>query len=169
MDIITVLKEDHRNVEDLFQQIESASDRAVKTKEKLFAQLATELSLHAAAEEQILYPRVEALRETRGVALKAGEEHRLIEQLLRELTGLECGGAQWVAKLKVLKDMVERHVREEETEMLPELKSRLQKPELRALGDEILTFKRSRRGGKPFVPPAPVSAKSKGASSLTLP
>lgn len=178
MDIITVLKEDHRNVEDLFKQLESSSDRAVKTKEKLFSQLMSELTLHAAAEERILYPLVEQLRDLRSEALEAYEEHRLITQLLAELSAIECGCEQWAAKLKVLKDMIEHHVLEEETEMFNDLKARFPKAELRALGDEVQAYKRTLRG-HPLIPPAlprvsaasssPSSAPSRAASELPVP
>src|SRR3954447_2583260 len=114
MDVISVLKEDHREVEALFGRMEAASARAVKTKRQLFDQINSALSAHAAAEQEILYPRMRELRPLRQQSFDANEEHRLVKQLLTELSGLEVGNEGWNAKVKVLIDMVRHHVEEEE-------------------------------------------------------
>src|SRR5688572_3323913 len=109
MDITTLLKKDHRTVDELFERIESASDRALKLKQKLFLQIKDELTIHAAAEEAILYPRMRELAPLRQNALEAGEEHRLVKQLLAELSAAQESPELWDAKMKVLIDMVRHH------------------------------------------------------------
>ena len=146
MDVTTVLKTDHRKVDALFEQIESASERAGKTKRKLFQQIKQELTVHAEAEEKLVYPRLEEGRESRHIALESYEEHRLVKQLLAEIDALsgdseDAGG--WDAKVKVLIDMVRHHVKEEEGEMFPKLKAALERDELRQLGEEVEAFKQS--------------------------
>lgn len=169
MDVIAVLKEDHKKVEALFKQLEEASDRAKKTKRRLFQQISTELSLHAAAEEAILYPRLQEMPDLRHCAFEAVEEHRLVKQLIAEIAALlDSGGQpmgqdgggqgevsdgmgpQWDAKVKVLIDMVRHHVREEEGEIFKDLRAELKRAELVELGEAILMFKKD-----PKAAPAP--------------
>lgn len=141
MDVISVLKLDHRKVKELFKQIEGASPRAVKTKERCFLQIKTELSLHAHAEEEILYPRVKDISSIRHNGFEADEEHALVKQLLSEIDGLEAGSEHWGAKCKVLKDLVEHHVEEEEGEIFPALRSALTTKDLQQMGEAVLDFK----------------------------
>jgi hypothetical protein len=170
MDVIAVLKEDHKKVEALFKQIEEASERAKKTKRRLFQQISTELTLHAAAEENILYPRLKELPELKSSAFEALEEHRLVKQLLAEIaalldqaesgpgdgqggkSGVEVGdgmGPEWDAKVKVLIDMVRHHVREEEGEIFRDMRAQLKRPQLVELGEAILAFKKDPRAAMP--------------------
>lgn len=160
MDVIAVLKEDHKKVEALFKQLEDASERAKKTKRRLFQQISAELSLHAAAEEAILYPRLQEMPDLRHCAFEAGEEHRLVKQLIAEIAALldsdgpsqsrqddredeisDGMGPQWDAKVKVLIDLVRHHVREEEDEIFKDLRAELRRPELVEMGEAIVAFK----------------------------
>jgi hemerythrin superfamily protein len=141
MDVIGLLKKDHREVNEFFGQIEAASDRALKLKEKLFLKIQEALTVHTAAEEKILYPRMRELRDLRQNAFEAKEEHDLVKQLLEEISGLQVGDETWNAKVKVLIDLVRHHVREEETDYFKVLKADLKKDELNQLGEEIAAFK----------------------------
>lgn len=148
MDIITILKEDHREVEGLFGRIEAASDRALRMKEKLFEQAKDALTLHAAAEEEILYPRMRELAPLRQASFEAVEEHRLVKQLLTEISELETGNEVWGAKVKVLIDMVRHHVREEEGNFFKALRSELGRVELRQMGEAVQAFKESHKNSQ---------------------
>lgn len=169
MDVTTVLKTDHRKVDALFEQIESASERAGKTKRKLFQQIKQELTVHAEAEEKIVYPRLEAGRALRHIALESYEEHRLVKQLLEEIDALggESDDGGWDAKVKVLMDMVRHHVEEEEGEMFPKLKEALGRDELRQLGEEVEAFKQSALTTVPGKPDKEARSAEPGASPRT--
>lgn len=143
MDIITLLKKDHRTVDELFTRVEESSARAVKAKQKLFVQIKAELTLHAEAEEAILYPRLQEMASLRHNAMEANEEHRLVKQMLAEIEALEDGGETWDAKMKVLIDMVRHHVEEEEHEIFKTMKSELDSAELKQLGEALEMFKQS--------------------------
>jgi len=159
MDIISLLKEDHREVEALFGRIESASERAVKMKQKLFEQIKAALTEHAAAEEKILYPRMRELRPLLLSSFEGVEEHRLVKQLLAELTELDASNEVWNAKMKVLIDLVRLHVQEEETEYFKVLRTELNRTELRQLGEQIQSFKQS------FTAPRGPVSRSDGAGT----
>ncbi|MBL9043362.1 MAG: hemerythrin domain-containing protein [Myxococcales bacterium] len=145
MDIVTVLKADHRNVEQFFSQIESSSDRALKTKERLFLEIKKELTIHMMAEEKILYPRMLDIPELRKAAFEANEEHRLVKQLLDETSELVCGSEQWNAKLKVIKDLVRHHVQEEEGEIFKKLRHSLSSAVLNEMGSAVAEIKSKSR------------------------
>ena len=72
MDPFELLKTDHRKVEQLFSQLESANG---KRKLEVFKQIKTELELHTQIEEKIFYPALEEPEETHDLALEAYEEH----------------------------------------------------------------------------------------------
>lgn len=156
MDIVTVLKADHRNVEQFFSQIESSSDRALKTKERLFLEIKKELTIHMMAEEKILYPRMLDIPELRKAAFEANEEHRLVKQLLDETSELVCGSEQWNAKLKVIKDLVRHHVQEEEGEIFKKLRHSLSSAVLNEMGSAVAEIKSKSR-------PAPTNGDARTA------
>jgi hemerythrin superfamily protein len=143
MDIVTVLKADHRKVDELFSQLKGASGRALKTKERLFLEVKQALTLHMLAEETILYPRMQDMPDLRKASFEAGEEHRLVKQLLSEVSQLECGSEPWNAKVKVVMDLVTHHVREEEGEVFKKLKSSLSSTTLNEMGAAVVSLKQN--------------------------
>ncbi len=128
MNVFTLLKTDHKKVAGILEKIDQTTERGVKTREELFAQVKTELDVHTHIEETIFYPELEKADETHDITLEAFEEHRLVKQLLAELDKMDKGDEQWTARFTVLKENIEHHVEEEETDMFPKAK--------KVLGDE---------------------------------
>lgn len=116
MDIFSIIKEDHEKVSDIFRQLKGAKDTA-GSREQLFAQLKEELELHSRAEEQVFYPALEEVEETRDLALDAREDHQLVSELLEELATTSKEGEEWAERLQVLEESVEDHVEEEESDI----------------------------------------------------
>lgn len=137
MNAFDILKEDHKRVSSLFEKLEPTTERAVKTREELFAKLKMELDVHAQIEETILYPVLKEIEKTRDITLEGIEEHRLVKQLLAELENAPVDTEQWTAKLTVLKENVEHHVEEEEGEMFKSARSALSKEEVEQLTARI--------------------------------
>ena len=127
MNVFDILKEDHKKVAGIFEKLEPTTERAVKTREDLFARLKTELDVHALVEEKVLYPALEQIEETRDMALEGFEEHRIVKQLLAEMDDMSKDSEEWTAKLTVLKENVEHHVEEEENEMFKKARAALNK------------------------------------------
>lgn len=132
-----LLKEDHKRVAKLFKEIESAGERAIKTKQNLFDELRTELTQHMELEETEVYPVLEEQDKTKDMALEGIEEHAVCKRLIEEIGAEEAGSEVWEAKIKVLKENVEHHVDEEEEEMFPDAEKALPKEILEALGAAI--------------------------------
>jgi len=142
MNAFTLLKEDHERVAAIFEKLEPTTERAIKTREELFARLKTELEAHTQLEEQIFYPALKEEEETRDITLESIEEHRVVKALLKEMEGMQVDSEQWTAKLAVLKENVEHHVEEEEGEMFPKARKALPKEKLEALGARIEAAKK---------------------------
>lgn len=141
MDLYKLLKDDHKKVKSLFSELEETTERALKTREHLFVNLKMELTLHAEAEEKFLYPRVEEPKATHELTLEAYEEHKVVKTLLAELDADAKNTEEWAAKLKVLKENVEHHVKEEEGELFPKARKILTDEEAEEIAADIEAFK----------------------------
>lgn len=143
MDAIQFIQKDHREIERLFKHLEradraDASDRAGSA----VRGLVTELSTHAAIEEQYVYPALrEAGADTR--VLDALEEHHAAKLTLAELETMPASHPRFGSKLRVLTENVRRHVAEEEAELLPLLERSLDADRRQALGDMLARAKRA--------------------------
>jgi len=135
MSAIDLLESQHREVEKLFSQLEKAKDGAAKT--RLFEQIADKLAVHAAIEEHHFYPAVKAKR-TEDILLEALEEHLAIKRTLADLLKIDADDSTFEAKIKVLKEEVEHHVEEEESELFPKVKKILSASELEMLEQEMV-------------------------------
>ncbi len=134
MNAFQLLKEDHKKVSGIFQQLEPTTERAEKTREELFGKLKQELEIHAQVEETIFYPAIKQAHETREITLEGFEEHHVVKMLLKELEDMPVDTEQWAAKLKVLQENVEHHVEEEEEEMFQKARQVLSEEEINTLG-----------------------------------
>jgi len=146
MDAITLLKNDHEKVSAIFEKLEPTTERALKTREELFAKLKAELDVHAHIEETIFYPAIKDAAETRAITLEGYEEHHVVKILLSELASMPVDTEQWTAKLKVLKENVEHHVEEEEDEMFKSVRKILTKEEIDNLGARMEAEKQNQSG-----------------------
>jgi hemerythrin-like domain-containing protein len=129
-----LLVEQHHTVARLFKAIESAS--APSEKERLFKELAANLAAHDGIERDIFYP---ACKEAMGMNDDLGEalvEHGVIEFSLYQANEA-VGSPEFAFKCKVLQEMVEHHVEEEEKEFFPKTEKALGANALEALGEEM--------------------------------
>lgn len=144
MDAITLLKADHHDVEQLFQQFERAGARAHVQKRQIVDRIVEALSVHAAIEEQVFYPVARAtVPSTDDVVLESLEEHHVVKWLLSELADMEPTHERFVAKTTVLMENVRHHVKEEETDFFPKVRKQLGRNELLELGDALAEAKKS--------------------------
>ena len=136
MDPIQLLKRQHREVEALFKKIEKA--RSAEPRRALLAELAANLKLHMAIEEEIFYSAVQQLpvKKAEDMTLEAYEEHAVVKLVLAELPGVDPEDDRFDAKMTVLSELIEHHVDEEEDEMFKTAK-KLGRAELNALGDRM--------------------------------
>jgi len=139
MDPIALLKKDHEEVKKLFEAYEKAGDEAFVTKRTLFEEIRAALTVHMDIEETIFYPAVKRVpnEEVKDMVREADEEHHVVKVLLSELSKMSPEEEQFDAKVTVLKENIEHHVKEEENELLPDAKKKLSATMLEQLGDEM--------------------------------
>lgn len=138
MDAITMLKNDHQQVEDLFRRFEQAGDRAYAEKRQLVDRIIEELSKHAAVEEQVFYPATRmTVPGTDDIVLESVEEHHIVKWELDELKDLDPRDERFDAKVTVLIENVRHHVDEEESEYFPKVRKELGRNDLNELGDAM--------------------------------
>jgi hemerythrin superfamily protein len=141
-DAIALLKDDHREVERLFNQYQKSPDASEREKRRLVDAMTTALSKHTAIEEQIVYPWArDTIEGADDTVLEAFEEHRVVKWLLTELTTLPAGDERFDAKVTVTIELVRQHVEEEESELFPDLRAVATRRELLDLGDQLRAAK----------------------------
>jgi hemerythrin superfamily protein len=142
MDALTLLKADHQAVEEKFVKFEDLGPRALKTKAALVADVIEALSIHAAVEEELLYPVVrDRLADEEGQVLEALEEHHVVKWTLSELDGMSLEHERFDAKFTVLIESVRHHVKEEENELFPKVRKGFTRTELTDLGEALAQAK----------------------------
>jgi hemerythrin-like domain-containing protein len=141
VDAIAMLKADHDKVKDLLNQLESTTERGVKTREELFATIKGELTVHETIEEEIFYPALKEHPKAKELVLEAYEEHHVVDNVMAELEGLDVADETWGAKATVMKENVEHHMEEEESEMFKQARQVFEREELEQLGERMATRK----------------------------
>ena len=125
MDVIDLLTNDHAEVNALFGRFKQASKP--ETKQELATQIVHELSVHAAVEEQFVYPLMRAKLENGSEkASHAIEEHAEVKRLLADIEKLDSDKADFDKKMAKVTESVQHHVQEEEGELFPELRTATQ-------------------------------------------
>jgi hypothetical protein len=141
MDAMSLLKEDHRKVKKILAELESTTERGVKTREELFTKVKQELVIHEAIEEEIFYPALKEHPKTKEIALEGYEEHHVVDTVMAEIEGVAYDDEKWGAKFKVMKENLEHHIEEEEGEMFKQAKQVFDEDELAQLGKSMLARK----------------------------
>src|SRR5687767_10984189 len=113
MDAITMLKNDHREVEKLFKRFEKAGEKAYTQKRAIVDKIGEELAKHAGVEEQLFYPVARAtVKGTEDIALESLEEHHIVKWVLSELDDMHPSDERYTAKVTVLIENVRHHIEE---------------------------------------------------------
>lgn len=118
-DPIQMLKNDHENVKSMFERIKT-SDASIR--EQLVSEIEKAIKIHSALEEEIFYPAFrEAARsgEEKQMFFEAVEEHHAVDSIFPDLKTVVDEGDRFLARVKVVRELVEHHIEEEENEMFP--------------------------------------------------
>ncbi len=140
MDAIRLLKADHVKVRELLTELADTTTRAVKKRTELLGQIRVNLKAHTMIEEEIFYPAFKKAGDKQEAKMyfEALEEHRAAGDLvLPDLLDTPPDSDQFSGRAKVLKELVEHHVEEEETEMFKDAKKLLSKEQLAELGERM--------------------------------
>lgn len=131
-DAIALLTSDHEQVKSMFQQVENAG---AHQKNQLALQIRDALKAHTTIEEEIFYPALESQMQDR--IREARQEHKQVDQILARMGNIQAEDVRFNEMLRELKQNVEHHVQEEESEMFPQARRLLGEDRLRQLGEQL--------------------------------
>jgi hemerythrin-like domain-containing protein len=138
-DPIEMLKNDHVRLRSIFQ---SMQNRDAGQREDLVRDLEREIKIHSLLEEEIFYP---AFRDAAGsisdrqMYFEATEEHHVVDMVVPELKAISGDSERFVARAKVVQELVEHHIEEEENEMFPKAVELLGGQRMRELGSRMIS------------------------------
>src|SRR4051812_879036 len=170
-DVIEILEQDHREVEQMFTELESlrgASTEDAKSRRKDLAdQVTIELVRHSVAEEVLVYPQVER-KVSADEAEHAREEHAEAEETMRKLEKLDADDPAFDDELATLMAEIRHHIEDEEGQMFAHMRQVIDADELRKLGERVENFKKvAPTRPHPNVPNTPLPRLAAGpAASL---
>jgi len=125
-----MLKKDHEKVKGILGTLKETKESAPKKREGLFQKLREELVPHMKAEETTFYQPLMAKKEAREDAMEGMEEHHVSEMVLKELEKMPKGEDQWGAKMTVFKELVEHHIKDEESKVFKSAEKALDHDEM---------------------------------------
>ena len=140
-DVRSLLEKDHEEAKELLKQIMAATPG--RRRMSLLKQLKTALTAHSRAEESAVYDRMLTAHssDSRDLANEGYVEHGIVDQLLVDLANGMPSSSRWLAGAKVLKEMLEHHIDEEQTDIFAELGEHFSTGQLSAMGLAFLRTK----------------------------
>lgn len=165
-DVIQVLTTDHREVEQMFGQLEALPLTDPKRRE-IALDVIKELVQHSVAEETYVYPAVrEKLAGGDAIADKETAEHAEAERTMKDLEGLEPGDPRFDQLLGKLMAEIREHVADEEANLFPQLRAASTQEELDALAKQVNAIKTvAPTRPHPSAPDHPISHKLLGPAT----
>lgn len=141
MDAIKLLLDDHEVLRKLSKELAETSEEEVAKRKKLLPKLETILNAHTKIEEEIFYPALleasDDVEDARMVA-EGVEEHRAADaKVIPDLHKTDPSTIDYTGKLKVLKDYLFHHLKEEEEDMFPRVRKLIDAKALQALGEKM--------------------------------
>ena len=170
-DVIEVLEQDHREVEQMFAELESlrgaSTDEGKARRKDLADQVTIELVRHSVAEEVLVYPKVEN-QVSKEEAEHARKEHAEAEETLHRLEKLDADDPAFDDELATLMEEIRHHIADEEGQMFAHMRQVIDADELRTLGARVEAFKKvAPTRPHPHVPNEPLPRTAVGpAASL---
>lgn len=142
VNVIDLLKEDHRKVKGLFEKFKTAD---AASRQSIADEALQDLEIHTKIEDSIVYPAIRDAIDDEEMVDEAKEEHHVVGLLIKELRKMKATEDGYQAKFTVLSELVEHHIEEEESEMLPEAEESL---DLEDLGKQVMEMKARLSSGR---------------------
>ncbi len=133
----TMLRADHKLVLGLFEEFDKT--KSASKKKKLVAEICKELTIHTQLEDEIFYPAFQQALKDHELVPEGLVEHQSVKDLIALVDGVEPGGDEYTARVKVMGELVEHHIKEEHRDMFP--KAKKSKLDLVELGERMFERK----------------------------
>ncbi|MBV1796478.1 DUF2382 domain-containing protein [Siccirubricoccus sp. G192] len=137
MNLRTLMQSGPAKANELFAKLSETSDGAVKTREKLFAELKAELELHASLEEQHLFPVLRRNAETKELVADAIRDNKELRTKLGELDALPKNDESFPERLKDLQKTFRQHARDDKRELLPAVQRALSEEQVQNVAEKM--------------------------------
>ena len=134
IDLIELLQKDHGLLIARFRKIEKSSKKEIR----LFAQVEKDLKTHMEGEERFFYTLLEQHQQARQRVLESYEEHYISKLIFSTFNSQALDEERWAAKIKVLVEFLEHHMKEEEKQLFPLAPNLLKKEELQRISEQYL-------------------------------
>jgi hemerythrin superfamily protein len=140
-DVVDVLTSDHHEAMDLLRQIWATDDPG--RRRDLADTVISELVRHAVAEEMHVYPAMKRHLPDGDAAVEHDtEEHKELEQTMKELESVDAGDSRFTELLRRLEETLRDHVADEESDQFPQLRARVPRDEMVELAAKVESAKR---------------------------
>ena len=143
-DACDLLDADHKAVKKMFKEYETLMESKARStgqkKMDLAQRICQELTVHAQVEEEIFYPQVRAAIKDTDLLAEAEVEHASAKDLIAQIQGMTEVDERFDAKVTVLGEYIDHHVKEERTEMFPKARA-ARKLDLIAIRDQLIARK----------------------------
>jgi iron-sulfur cluster repair protein YtfE (RIC family) len=137
MSLRTVMQAGPAKANELFAKLLDTSDGAVKTREKLFTELKSELELHTSLEEQHLFPILRRSAETKELVVDAIKDNKDLRAKLAELEGLPKNDEGFPERIKELQKTFRQHARDDKRELLPAVQRALSEEQVQGVAEKM--------------------------------
>jgi hemerythrin superfamily protein len=145
-DAVKLLMKDHAEVKKMFKEFEKlASKSDTNGKVAVANKICMELIIHTQVEEEVFYPAARAAIDDEDMMNEAKVEHDSAKDLIAQIQSMDPEDAMYDAKVIVLGEYIEHHVKEEEKEMFPKVKKA--KCDLEELGEKMAARKKDLQHG----------------------
>lgn len=132
-DILPMIMEHHKPLKQLIKVLKDGDKNSLAERKAAFEEFAPLLVSHAKAEEQVLYVYMKKNDELREEGFGGDVEHGLADQMLEEIKRTSDNDL-WSARVKVVAELVEHHIKEEEEDMFPDIRKETESEERVEMG-----------------------------------
>jgi hemerythrin superfamily protein len=135
-DVVSLILEDHKPLKKLILILKDL-EASMKEKRPAFKEFSSALTLHSKAEEESLYVFMKNIKDMRIEALEGDKEHSIADELIKEIEEISSGDDNelWESKVKVLAELVDHHIKEEESDILKQVKKTFDAHERAQIGE----------------------------------
>ena len=137
--VVDLILQDHKPLKVLIETLKDG-EAELRDRKSAFQEFVPLLLSHAKSEEKSLYVAIKDVEDLRMEGFEGDTEHAIADELVQEIHRT-ADEDEWSAKVKVLAELVEHHIEEEEGEMLPEVRKQLDKETCNEIGNQYLQFK----------------------------
>ncbi len=142
-DFFNMLHEEHLDVMEMLNQLKQMPSSDYVGREEVFTRMTTALIPHMKAEEKALYPVLRQNKASVEDAMAAMEQHHAAELIMKELTRMSKQEEFWGAKLGVFREMINKHVEDEENKLFMDARSALSEDQMQEITDNFENEKQS--------------------------